>query len=240
MKKKILTLLLALIACVCLAAPVFAAGEVTPFTGGFNKDKHDNGGGGRVENGFYREGDYYVVVETGSKIPGKLIVEYYNDNFELVSAREVPYDTIGGTSYSSTGWGGFYCGEKYNFIVTGSSNKKENDSKEVVRVIKYDKDWNKLGYASLLGANTTNAFDHGSVRFAEYNGMLYIHTGHEMYKSSDGVNHQANMTFCVRESDMTVTDGRYGISNNSTGYVSHSFDQYIMESILHIGRSRLS
>ncbi|MDE7244319.1 MAG: S-layer homology domain-containing protein [Oscillospiraceae bacterium] len=223
MRKKILALLLALMTCVCLTVPAFAAGELTPYTGGFNKNKHDNGGGGRVRTNFYREGDYYVVVEYNGY---NLLVEYYNDDFELVSARKIPYENLGRSA--DTGWGGFYCGENYNFIVTGGANKAEDNSKAVALVTKYDKNWNKLGSVSLLGANTTEAFTGGSVRFAEYNGMLYIHTCHEMYKYSDGVNHQANMTFCVRESDMTITDGRYGISNNSTGYVSHSFDQYIM------------
>lgn len=37
----------------------------------------------------------------------------------------------------------------------GQKNEEENDSKEVIRVVKYSKDWQRLGAASLYGANTT-------------------------------------------------------------------------------------
>lgn len=48
-----------------------------------------------------------------------------------------------------------------------------------------------------------------------------------MYKSEDGKDHQSNMRPVVRERDMSVTEvscrtGTY------TGYVSHSFNQYIL------------
>lgn len=50
-----------------------------------------------------------------------------------------------------------------------------------------------------------------------------------MYKSKkDGKNHQANMTIEVRESDMKIVDSFYGIMNTSYGYVSHSFNQFII------------
>ena len=45
-------------------------------------------------------------------------------------------------------------------IIQGcQSNAAESDSAEVIRVVKYDKDWNRLGAASLKGANTTIPFD---------------------------------------------------------------------------------
>lgn len=59
--------------------------------------------------------------------------------------------------------------------------------------------------------------------------MLYVHTCHEMYKSPyDGLNHQANLTFSVREIDTRITDWRYDISPNNYGYVSHSFNQFLL------------
>lgn len=103
----------------------------------------------------------------------------------------------------------------------------ESESQEVIRVVKYSKDWERLNFASLRGVNTYIPFDAGSLRCTEYNGMLYIHTCHEMFDIGDGLHHQANMLICVRESNMTVTDTRYGISNIATGYVSHSFTQFI-------------
>lgn len=70
---------------------------------------------------------------------------------------------------------------------------------EVIRIVKYDKSWNRLGQASVYGANTKVPFKAGAVRCAESGGMLYIHTCHEMYKHTDGKNHQANMSIAVRQ-----------------------------------------
>ena len=62
----------------------------------------------------------------------------------------------------------------------------------------------------------------------EYGGYLYIHSCHTMYTSSDGLNHQANLSFSVREADMEITDSFSGVANISAGYVSHSFNQFIL------------
>lgn len=104
----------------------------------------------------------------------------------------------------------------------------ESNSTEVIRVVKYDKNWNRLGQASLNGANTVIPFDGGSLRCDEYSGYLYIRTCHKMYKSNDGLNHQSNLTMAVRQSDMSVTDSYYDVMNSSYGYISHSFNQFII------------
>jgi len=151
---------------------------------------------------------------------GKVLIENYDSNFRYQAGwtlePELPI------------WGGFYAGEKYNFLIFGQENPNEDDSREVIRVVKYDKAWNRLGHASLKGANTTVPFGHGSLRCDEYGGMLYVRTCHRMYTSSDGLNHQANLTLSVREIDMRITDGFYGVDNVGSGYVSHSFNQFLL------------
>ncbi|WP_297232315.1 hypothetical protein [uncultured Flavonifractor sp.] len=136
---------------------------------------------------------------------GKVVIEDYSGDFALLSSRtlepELPI------------WGGFYAGANYNFLIFGQTNPTESSATEVIRVVKYDKDWNRLGAASLKGANTTIPFDAGSLRCDEYGGYLYIRTCHEMYTSSDGLNHQANLTMAVRQSDMSITDSFYDVMN---------------------------
>ena len=149
-----------------------------------------------------------------------IVIEVYTPDFQLLTADTVPMEL--------QVFGGFYAGEGYNFLIFGSQNPNESDACEVVRVVKYSKDWERLGQASLRGANTSIPFDAGSLRCAEYGGILYVRTSHEMYQSSDGLNHQANLTFSVRESDMTITDSSYRVSNVGTGYVSHSFNQFLL------------
>lgn len=150
----------------------------------------------------------------------KVIVEAYDQDFQLLTSDSVPMEL--------PIFGGFYGGNGYNFLIFGQENQEENDQKEVVRVVKYSKDWERLGQASLRGANTVIPFEAGSLRCTEYNGYLYVQTSHEMYTSSDGLNHQANLTFCVKQSEMKITDSQYRVSNISDGYVSHSFNQFIL------------
>lgn len=151
-----------------------------------------------------------------------LLVEDYDPEFHLTNSRtldlELPL------------WGGFYAGEQANFVITGQTNPQESDSTEVIHVVKYDKSWNRLGQASLFGANTVSPFDAGSLRCTEHEGLLYIRTCHKMYRSEDGLNHQANLTMIVNQETMELTDAFYEVFNISGqfGYVSHSFNQFTL------------
>ena len=82
---------------------------------------------------------------------GQVVVENYDASFAFLDGRTIQPELLI--------WGGFFAGESYNFLVFGQSNAAESDSAEVIRVVKYDKDWNRLGAASLKGANTTIPFD---------------------------------------------------------------------------------
>jgi len=150
----------------------------------------------------------------------KVILEDYDDSFTIRERKELTAEL--------PIWGGFFAGEKYNFLIFGQENPNEDNDTEVIRVVKYSKNWERIGHASLNGANTTIPFKSGSLRCAEYGDMLYIRTCHQMYKSSDGLNHQANVMMAVKENDMTVSDSSYTVSNSGTGYVSHSFNQFII------------
>ena len=126
-------------------------------------------------------------------------------------------------------FGGFYAGSQYNYLIFGQSNPEEDDTCEVVRIVKYTKDWQRVEGAGIYGANTFIPFDAGSLRMCEYEDMLYIRTCHEMYASSDGYHHQANMTICYDQAENEVTYMNTAVSNNATGYVSHSFNQFICQ-----------
>ena len=156
-------------------------------------------------------------------ISGKIVVEDYDSSFHLTSSRSIPMEL--------SKWGGFFAGKDYNFFIFGQNNPQESDSVEVIRVVKYSKDWQRLGQASMKGANTQNPFEAGSLRCDEYNGYLFVQTCHTMYKTpldNYAYNHQANLTFSVNQSSMTITDSFYEIANEMYGYVSHSFNQFLI------------
>ncbi len=125
-------------------------------------------------------------------------------------------------------FGGFYAGEDYNFLVFGQPNPDEDDSVEVMRVVKYTKDWQRLDSVGLYGANTTEPFEAGSLRMAQSGDLLFVRTCHEMYALSNGEIHQANVTFSVQVSTMEVVQQSTGVSVIFFGYVTHSFNQFVL------------
>ena len=114
------------------------------------------------------------------------------------------------------------------YIAYGQSNPQEDDGREVYRVVKYSRTWERLGAASITGGEsyTTQPFrasTHGAL--AEEDGTLVLHTGRLRYQSSDGLNHQSNFTAKIDASTMTVLETSSQFPDN---HVSHSFAQYVL------------
>ena len=239
MKKRALTLFLTLVMVASLSTIHAAAAEtITPtvsncylnFRSGApihtNLFQNNSGGLTRVEHHEVEDEPLIITDQNGNVVSYErratpwVTVEEYDSQFQMTrSIRITPELPV---------WGGAFFGEKYNFLIYGARNMPEDDNAEVIRVVKYTKDWQRLGHASLRGANTTVPFASGSLRAAEYGDYLYIHTAHQMYATEDNLRHQANLTFAVQESTMEITDFAYHISNPSTGYVSHSFNQFVL------------
>ena len=166
-----------------------------------------------LNSGLYAEGDLLTRVEYNSA-DGIVAVEQYNAAGKLQWKKtiqpELPL------------WGGFYAGKDYNFLVYGQSNMTENNGAEVFRVVRYTKNWHRVDDARIYGGNTSIPFEAGSLRMAQSGDFLYVHTAHQMYHSSDGWNHQKNISFDVYIPTMTV------IAASSGGFVSHSFNQFVI------------
>ena len=155
----------------------------------------------------------YLIAEN------KLLVEYYDSSFTVISRKLV--------TPSFSVFGGFYAvGDNY-FVLTGQNNPSQSANVTCFAVTKYDKNWNEIAVAELKDCNTTVPFDAGSARFCHSGNYLLIRTCHEMYKSSDGLNHQANVTIELDMTTMKITDYFTDILNVNYGYVSHSFNQFI-------------
>ena len=151
---------------------------------------------------------------------GKIFVTRLDSDFVKISEQEINVEL--------PLIGGIYSGEYNNYIAFGQENKDESDTAEVIRIVKYAKDWTRISQCSISAINTTVPFDAGNCRMTETNGKLIVHTAHEMYKSSDGYNHQSNLRIEINQSNMQCLSTKHVVSNVGTGYVSHSFDQYIL------------
>lgn len=238
MKKRALSLFLTLAMALSLVTISAAAETVTPTVtdsyvhfrnqSPINTNLFQNSSGGLTRVEYHEAEDEPLIikdkdgniVEYQRRTTPWVTVEEYDSNFQMTRCiRITPELPL---------WGGVFAGQNYNFLIYGAKNLPEDDNAEVIRVVKYTKDWQRLGHASLRGANTTVPFDFGSLRATESGDYLYIHTSHQMYTTEDKLRHQANLTFAVQESTMGITDSAYHISNPSTGYVSHSFNQFAL------------
>lgn len=147
-------------------------------------------------------------------------IEYYDKNFNIQSRKTV--------SMELPMWGGFYAGKDNYYVVEGVSNTNEIDTAEVIRVIKYDKGWNRIGSASitgnsnLFGGEVRYPFDYGCVEMTEYNGKLFVVTGHQGYV--DPALNQGHQGFLMISVDENTMKGEIVDCD-----LWHSFAQYIAE-----------
>lgn len=132
----------------------------------------------------------------------KVYIEYYDNDFNIKSKKSIPLEL--------DLWGGFYNGSDGYYLVEGQNNTGEDDAKEVIRVIRYGRNWNKTGTAHIIGiagddfGQVRYPFDYGCVEMAEINGVLYIATGHQGYvDDSVGQGHQGLLVIAVKQSTMT-------------------------------------
>ncbi len=175
---------------------------------------------GGILKSYLQENEDGTISHITQNSDGAVTIDTYSSSYEYLNCVTLdPECSL---------WGGYYCGKDYNFCLYGESNIAESEDAEVLRVVKYSKDWKRLDAASFYGMNTRIPFASGTPRMCEKNGVLYLHMSHQMFRSSDGLNHQANLQLHLDIDSMTEIYSLYNVSNvGQHGYVSHSFDQYI-------------
>lgn len=218
--KKLLRFILSLMLCCTTFHPIYATSTIPcSEISGSNEDAQNYRTYAKPVKSYLEKIDsgwMRFIVDKG--VEGYM-VDTFNEQFEVTSRKiietQLPI------------FGGFYTSNDHYYIVSGQSNMTEDDTLEVIRVSQYDKEWNHMQDAVISGINTTVPFDAGSCRMSDDGTYLIIHTSHEMYQDSDGVNHQANLTLQIKMENMALTDQRYSVSNATRGYVSHSFNQFV-------------
>ncbi len=101
----------------------------------------------------------YIRIE---HMPQKTLIEQYDFNFQFQWKQYIADEL--------ERFGGFYAGKDHYFLVYGQYNPNEEDTKEVIRVMKYDLNWNRLGSASIFGEQVWKPFAFGSLQMVEYGG----------------------------------------------------------------------
>ena len=171
-----------------------------------------------IENYLYEENGNLVRVEAKDdydKIENSRVsIKKYDSQGNLLELKELPYQ--------GENFGGFYRGEEYNYLILGNNNEQNDDSKEVVRIVKLDRDFNELGSLSVNGAYTVYPFDAGSLRCAEIGQTILVHTSRERY---DG--HQSQLTIAFNEDTMTLLNAD-DLDAFQRNHISHDFNEFAM------------
>ena len=215
--KKILMLFLAAVAMLIVS---FSAGAVQCDSyKGTNENAQNYAAWASVVKSYLHNCSDGKLMRVQSLDDGRLLIEYYNGSFERTENKTI--------NLKYPLFGGFYAiGDDY-FVLTGQNNLSEKSDVVCFAVTKYDKNWNEIATANLSDCNTTEPFVGGSARFTHSDNYLLIRTCHKMYKSSDGENHQANVTIQIDTRTMEITDSYTKVTSTNYGYVSHSFNQFI-------------
>ena len=214
-KKKILAPILVLL-CILVAAPIIA-GAASKINGKsiVTNNIHDNDYTGRK-----RVANCYVVDNknaTFSRVENMgdiVLIETYNSGLTLLGqsfiGMELPV------------FGGFWGGAAYNYVIFGQDNPEMDNNKEVLRLVRFDKAWNRLGSVSVYGANTLYPFYGCNTDFTEYGDAVYVRMGHMTYSGQ-----QAVMTIAARNSDNALLQVQCDIGGTTYGTVENSAATFI-------------
>lgn len=219
--KKVIAVVLCLLTFVQLYAPIASAAVYEDYTFSVTSAENilgrDTERWSDVTTSFVYEYDGYLYIVN---VLGNINVTKYDAEFNKIDEFKVAPEL--------SLWGGFFSGKTYNYIVFGQKNTEEDLSKETYRIVKYDKDFNRISQASIVGSqcNTTVPFDAGTVAMAENSDgtELTVHTSRERFTSEDGLNHQSQFTVILDTKTMQPINELKLFQNN---HVSHSFNQFV-------------
>ena len=160
-----------------------------------------------------------TAVSAGTDVHGKnaVSVEIYNADSTLKSRSTLDFEL--------SLFGGFYAGASYNYFVFAQENPGESDSTEVLRLVRYDKAFNRVDSCAISGINTAVPFTSGTLRMTEKGNTVVIYTARQRYRTEDGIQHQSNLAVYV---DMDAKKVTNSMKTYPAYHVSHSFNQFAL------------
>ena len=146
-------------------------------------------------------------------VNGEINIIDFDEDWNQISERTLEYEL--------PIFGAYYSGETYNYLVYGQQGSSEGT--EIYRVVKYDKEFNRLAALSVPYEDCYTAipFNAGNVSVAENGNQMIVYTSR---LRPDG--HQSNIALRINTDSMTISD-RYGMIAYPDIHVSHSFRQIV-------------
>lgn len=127
---------------------------------------------------------------------GKIYIKNVSRDYQLESSREIGLEL--------PLWGGLFMGKDYNYVICGNEyDKQAEGGGEAYRIIKYNKEFERIGSVSLNSDETCTAtpFYWGTVSADECGDVLTVYTSRMRL---DG--RQSNIAIHINTSDMAVLD----------------------------------
>ncbi|MDR1440645.1 MAG: S-layer homology domain-containing protein, partial [Clostridiales bacterium] len=171
---------------------------------------------------FARQDGYTILLAApggGGEAAYSVCVEEYS-----LDGQFLGYKTLGGELPL---FGGAHQTSDGNFfLLYGQTNKEESPGKESIRVVKYSPSWQRLGAAAVSAGPSVIRFPFscGSAKMAELGNVLTVHASRTRFTSSDGLNHESNLTIQIDMGAMRVLSQSAAFPAN---HASHSFDQFV-------------
>ena len=192
-----------------------SAGEVRVM----NREKSTQRWPGACRSYLFGGGETFSVLDV-SESGGEEVLAldiYESGTLQLLESREIPLEL--------DFFGGFCAGEDACYIVFGCNNMEADGEKEVIRVVRYDYSFNRLGAASITGGDcaTLRPFDAGTLRMSESGGQLVIHTSRAAYGGAE--DRESQLTLLLDTETMTVTNSLALYQDND---VSRSLNQFVL------------
>ena len=168
-----------------------------------------------TKNYIYEEGSNLVTItaeDTSLKV----------SCFDKITLEKKSEQTV---NYELSKFGGFFRGEKYNFCLFGQENPDLSSEQTVLRVVKYDKDFNRLGECNISDVLTYSPFLESGSAFAEKDGNLTVLTTRFRYPDENDEIHQSNLVVQIDEDSMQTTY----VQGDTSGmaFIYHSMHQFI-------------
>lgn len=155
-------------------------------------------------------------------VGSEFIVEKYDDAYNLKNKITL-------TFASNTVFGGFYHGEKYNYIMLGHTDADEEKNIPQYELQIYDSTFSFIDTISINGINSNNKelpFGITNVRFEELGELLYVRTGHILGKTDAQAGHQETLYFIFDTSKkilLYVDDTYDGVTYGDVGHTLNRF-----------------
>ena len=154
-----------------------------------------------------------TCVEVGEHI----YLETYDSDFNHISSfaikKELPI------------FGALLVGKDYNYIAFGQENLLDDPSREVIKIVIYDKKFIKQGEVSINNCKTAIPFDASGADMSEDEKHLVLHTSRSGFRDENGVRPQTQLTVIIDKSTLNVTNMLGKFQYNHT---SHALSEFVL------------